>query len=114
MEDNNPIEDLNDNLKEYLNTRYELMVLKASEKVSIIGAAAVASTILVIFAVLFVLFGSLAAGFFLAAWIGSYGLGFLVLAGIYLSLFLLVLLVRKSWIIRPLRNKLIQQMFDEN
>lgn len=114
MENNSPIEDLNDNLKEYLNTRYELMVLKASEKVSIIGAAAAASTIMGIFAILFVLFGSIAAGFFLSTWIGSYGLGFLVLAGIYLFLFILVLFVRKSWIIRPLRNKLIKEMFDEN
>jgi hypothetical protein len=114
MENINPIEDLNDNLKEYLNTRYELMVLKASEKISVIGAAAVASTILVIFATLFILFGSLAAGFFLAAWTGSYGLGFLILAGIYASLFAIVMLIRKTWIIRPLRDKLIQQMFDEN
>ena len=113
MENNSPIEDLNDNLKEYLSTRYELMVLKASEKVSVIGSIASVSVILGIFLILFILFISVSAGFFLSEMTGSYGMGFLLLSCIFLLLFFFVYLVRRKWIIEPIKNKLIREMFDE-
>ena len=113
MENNSPIEDLNDNLKEYLSTRYELMVLKASEKVSVIGSIASVSVILGIFLILFILFISVSAGFFLSEMTGSYGMGFLLLYCIFLLLFFFVYLVRRKWIIEPIKNKLIREMFDE-
>jgi len=38
MEEQNKIEELTESIKKYVNTRYELMVLKATEKASNIGA----------------------------------------------------------------------------
>ncbi len=113
MEENSPIEDLNENLKEYLSTRYDLMTLKASEKVSIIGSIASVSVILGIFLILFILFVSVSAGFFLSDLTGSYATGFLVLSSIFLLVFILIFMVRKKWIIEPIKNKLIRAMFDD-
>ena len=113
MENNSPIEDLNENLKEYLSTRYELMALKASEKVSIIGSIASVSAILGIFLILFVLFISVSAGFFLSDLTGSYSLGFLLLSSFFLLLFFVVFLIRRKFIIDPIKNKLIRAMFDD-
>lgn len=113
MEDNSPIEDLNENLKEYLSTRYDLMVLKASEKVSIIGSIATVSVVLGIFLILFILFVSVSAGFFLSDLTGSYATGFLLLSSIFLLVFILIFIVRKKWIIEPIKNKLIRAMFDD-
>lgn len=113
MEENSPIEDLNENLKEYLSTRYDLMVLKASEKVSVIGSIATVSVVLGIFLILFILFVSVSAGFFLSQLTGSYATGFLLLSSIFLLLFILVFMVRKKWIIEPIKNKLIRAMFDD-
>jgi len=111
--DNTPIEDLSDDLKEYLSTRYNLIVLKTAYKVSAIGAIASMSVILGICIVLFILFASISAGFCLSDAFGSYSLGFLVLAGIYLVLFVLVYLIRKKAIISPIRNRLIKEIFDD-
>lgn len=113
MENNSPIEDLNENLKEYLSTRYELMMLKASDKVSVIGSIATVSAILGVFLVLFILFVSVSAGFFLSDLTGSYATGFLLLSSIFLFLFMFGFLVRKKWIINPIRSKLIRAIFDE-
>ena len=113
MENNSPIEDLNENLKEYLSTRYDLMVLKASEKVSVIGSIATVSVILGIFLILFVLFVSVSAGFYLSEMTGSYASGFLLLSTIFLFLFIVVFMVRKKWIIEPIKDKLIRTMFDD-
>lgn len=113
MENNSPIEDLNENLKEYLSTRYDLMVLKASEKVSIIGAIASVSAVLGILVILFILFISVSAGFFLSDLTGSYSTGFLLLSSIFLLIFALIFIVRKRWIINPIKNRLIREMFDD-
>lgn len=113
MENNSPMEDLNENLKEYLGTRYELMVLKASEKVSVVGSIASVSLILGILIILFILFVSISAGFFLSDLTGSYATGFLLLSLIFLFLFFIGFLLRRKWIIEPIKNKLIRAMFDD-
>lgn len=113
MEENSPIEDLNENLKAYLSTRYDLAVLKTTDKVSAIGSMTSLAVILGVFITLCVLFLSVSIGFFLAEWVGSYALGFLALSGFYFLLFLLVLIFRKSWIINPVRNRLIRAILED-
>lgn len=109
-----PIEDFNQNLKEYLATRYELTVLKTSQKVSIIASFAMFGSLLVILGVLFLLFICLAGGFWLSTLVGSYELGFLILSGIFLLFGIILYTVRKKYILTPLRNRLIKEMFDED
>ena len=113
MEQNTPIEDLNENLKAYLSTRYDLAVLKTTDKVSAIGSMTSLAVILGVFITLFVLFLSVSLGFFLADWFGSYALGFLALSGFYFLLFLTVLIFRKSLILEPVRNRLIRSILDD-
>ena len=113
MEQNTPIEDLNENLKAYLSTRYDLAVLKTTDKVSAIGSMTSLAVILGVFITLFVLFLSVSLGFFLSEWFGSYALGFLVLSGGYFLLFLVVLIFRKSLIIEPVRNRIIRSILDK-
>lgn len=109
-----PIEDFNQNLKEYLATRYELTVLKTSQKVSIIASFIMFGSILAILGVLFLLFICLAGGFWLSTLVGSYELGFLILSGIFLLFGIILYAVRKKYILTPLRNRLIKEMFDED
>lgn len=113
MEENSPIEDLNENLKAYLSTRYDLAVLKTTDKVTAIGSMTSLAVILGVFITLFVLFLSVSLGFFLSDWFGSYSLGFLTLSGFYFLLFLTVLIFRKSLIINPVRNRLIRSILEE-
>jgi len=109
-----PVEELSDNLKEYLATRYELTVLKTSQKVSIVASAAAFGAIVGLFILLFLLFILVACGFYLSDWLGSYGHGFAALSGVFLILALIFYLGRKKLIMNPVRNVLIKAMFDED
>jgi hypothetical protein len=104
---------LNDNLKAYLSTRYDLAVLKTTEKVSVLGSKSGLVIILGVFALLFVLFGSVAAGFLLSDWLGSYAKGFLVVAGSYFVVFIVVVLFRKALILNPIRNRIIRSILED-
>jgi len=108
------IEDVVDNLKEYVNTRYELLTLKAGEKTANIGSQLILGLVLLFSFVLFVLFLSIGAGFYLAAVLGSAYAGFMLIAGFYLLLILILALFRKGMILKPLRNKIIRELFKEN
>lgn len=114
MENNEHIEQLQDSLKKYLNTRYELAVLKASDKVSLISSITASAIIVCVLVMLFVTFLSIAAGFYLSHVLGSHCLGFLAVACFYLVAGLIIFAARKSIIINPVRNKIIKEMFDEN
>lgn len=113
-EEVSPIEEFNQNMKEYLATRYELTVLKTSQKVSIIAALATVGGILALLTMLFILFISFSAGFYFSELVGSYALGFLILAGFFLLLGVIVFVVRKKWIIAPMKDYLIKEMFSED
>jgi len=109
-----PIEEFNSNLKEYLATRYELTVLKASQKAAVVGSAAAFGAIIGILVVMFLLFIFIAAGFYLSDWLGSYGHGFAALSGIFLVAAVIIYFGRKKFIMTPVRNSLIKAMFDED
>lgn len=114
MENTGSIDQLQESLKKYINTRYELAALKAAEKVSVVGASAVSGLLIGVMLLLFLLFISVAAGFYLGALLGSTSLGFLVLAGFYLLVGLVLLAGKKKLIIGPVRDKIIKEMFDED
>lgn len=113
MENSNQAEQLHDNLKKYLNTRYELAVLRATDKVSLISSITASAVIVGVFMMLFVLFVSVSAGFYLATVFESPGLGFLAVAGFYFLAGLIALVFRKKIIIEPVRNKIIKAVFND-
>jgi ABC-type Fe3+-siderophore transport system permease subunit len=109
-----PIEKFNDDLKDYLATRYELTLLKTTEKVSVIASAATFGVVLAIIGVLFILVICLAAGFYLSELLGSYGHGFMALSGIFVVIGIILFLGRKKWIMTPIRNYIVKEMFNED
>jgi hypothetical protein len=109
-----PVEELSDNMKEYLATRYELTVLKTSQKVSIVASAAAFGALVGLFILFFLLFILIACGFYLSDLFGNYGHGFAALSGVFLLLALIFYIGRKKLIMNPVRNVLIKAMFDED
>lgn len=90
-------------LKRHLELRGEYFKLDAVEKTIKLLTALVSAAILLVlfFTVLFYL------GFALASWLSSsIGVagGYCAVAGLYLLLFLLVVIFRKAWIERPIFN----------
>ena len=107
------VEELADTVKDYVNTRIESAKLNIAEKSSAVIANLVAGLIVVSFFMLFFLFGSIALAFGLSEWIGKTWSGFLIVAGLYLLIGLVVWTARVKIIQLPIMNALIKQLFGE-
>jgi Putative Actinobacterial Holin-X, holin superfamily III len=78
------VEDLTDELKEYLNTRADLAVLKISDKLSDIVSTMISGIVMAVVFFFFLLFSSFAFSIWLGNILENNYLGFLCVAVIYL------------------------------
>lgn len=113
MTENSLISVLIDNLKDYLNSRINLIFLKSSEKIFRILSILISNTILILFAVFFLLFASTAIALLISGYYGLPYLGFLIVAIFYLLFFLLMYVMRKPWLENKITDTFIEQYFME-
>ena len=108
------IEELTANLKEYINIRYKLLELKASDKFSAIGSKTISGFAIGMLGFLVVFFTSFGIGIYLSSLIGDKFSGFFVVAVFYFLLVLLIIIYRKKLMSTPIRNRIIKELFNEN
>jgi hypothetical protein len=114
MQEQSKIEETVDGIKDYINTRYELFVLKGSDKAAHIGSN-VASVIPIIFlSVLTVFMLSFALAFYLNSVLVSEHMGFLIVGGVYFVIVLFLVMIRKNMIAKPFRNKIIKELLNNH
>ena len=114
MEEQSKIEETVDSIKDYINTRYELAVLKASDKVAHIGSNTFSYLPIIFLSVLTVLMLSFGLGFYLNHVLESEFLGFVVVGVAYLLIVLILSAIRKNSIAKPFRNMIIKELFKNN
>jgi len=114
MEEQSKIEETVDSIKDYVNTRYELAVLKASDKVAHLGSNFLSVVPIIFFTILTVLMLSFALAFYLNTVFVSEHCGFFVVGGAYFVIAFFLICVRKKLIAKPLRNKIIKELFKNN
>lgn len=114
MPDNGKIEELTDSLKSYISTNLELIKYQAIERATVIIADLVTNIVVGLLLLFFVFFISLWASFYLSALMGDNYSGIAIVAGFYLLIGLILFLVRKKMVIKPLRNKIVQNIFQED
>jgi Fe2+ transport system protein B len=107
------VEELADTIKEYVNSRIESVKLSVAEKSSAVIANVVAGIIVALVFFFFIIFASIALSFGLGEWIGKTWAGFLIVAGLYLLLGIVVWAARGKIIRLPLMNAIIQQLFNK-
>lgn len=101
-------------LRQYLNDRLLLFKLKASEQSARVSARVVVMVILVLLGFFTLFFVSIMAGYLFAEWTGSLFYGFSIVTGIYILLLILVLAVRKKYLVPYLTDMVIRIIFDQN
>ncbi len=111
MENQDNIEEVTNNVKKYINTNYELIKLETLDKTSLVASSLISGLIVSIVTILFVFFLSISAGFYLAYRLNDFSLGFMIVAGFYFIIVMLLLLTRKRLIENPIRNKIIRKVF---
>jgi hypothetical protein len=107
------VEELADTVKDYVNTRIESVKLKVAEKSAAVISNMIAGLIVAGFFMLFIVFSSIALAFGLGEWIGKTWAGFLIVAGLYLVIGIIVWFARIKLIRLPLMNAFIKQLFSE-
>ena len=113
QEANNPFENLTENLKEYANTRYDLVTLKITQKAANMGSQTIAIVLIGMVISLFLLFVNIAVALYLSSVLNSRYIGFFIVAGFYLLLTLIFIIGRKKLIITPLRNLIVKQILND-
>lgn len=104
------VEELADTIKEYVNTKIESVKLSAAEKTSAVIANVLAGIVVALVFVFFVIFASVALSLGLGEWIGKTWAGFLIVAGLYLLIGIIVWTGRGKIIRLPLMNAMIRQL----
>ncbi len=107
------VEELADHIKEYVNIRVESVKLAAAEKTSKLAATIFAAAIAAFVFLLFIIFAGLALAFVFSKLTGEFYLGFLIVAGIYLVLGLLIWSMRERILRIPIMNAMLQQLFKD-
>lgn len=104
------IEGISDSVKQYVQLNYEIIKLEAINKTSEIGSSIFASLIIGIVFILFVLTLTLGAGFYLSTLLGDTFSGFLIIAGFYLLISIILLVGRKKLLDDPIRDNIIRKL----
>ncbi len=100
-------------IKEYLQIRKDLAMLMIADKASGAVGGIVSGAILVFLGLMIFFFGSMGLGFYLGELIGNTYAGFFIITGVYILLVVIVMIIKKNSIERPLANKIIKSMLKE-
>ena len=104
------IEDLFEKAEEYIKTNIQLAKLKATDKVAEIVGSLVTQVAIVVLAFFFLLMVNIGIAFWLGVVLGQTYYGFLIVAGFYAVLAILVYVFRKTIIKTPISNSIISQI----
>ncbi len=107
-------ENIFDNITGYINARVELMRLKMIEKVAAILSNALSVLIIIPFFLIAFLFFSIALAHYFSEWWGHEFAGYLTVTFIYLLIGFLLVWNRKNWLIKPMQNGFIKQIFSKH
>lgn len=97
-------------LTDYLDARINLFKLDAYEKIAKVTAALFSSVVVALLGFFLLFFLSLSAGFYLGGIFGSISLGFLVVAAVYLVLFVFVLLAKKDFMEKFIIDRILGEL----
>ena len=116
MEAQNLKEDAKDILNhagDYAETFYKLNLLRLTKKVSDVASVVVNSVLIFFISLCILLFISFAGAWWLGDIVQNRALGFLIIAGFYLLIILVLVLMRKKVISPFIRNTLIRKFYEE-
>jgi len=110
--DEGVIHKLKEDLKAYAEARFRLIKFIVVDKIAE-GVSGIFYSLLILMVVLFFLvFSGVAAGIYIGDLVHSRALGFLIVAGFFLVLVSLIVLLKKSMIRSPLENRMIKEILD--
>jgi len=115
MEEKNKLEKMFTDIKDYAETRFDIVVLNAQDKATHVISSMASAVILGTLGFFILLFLSVGAAWSLGEYLHSPSIGFFSIAGFYLLVALILYLNREKWIKMPIINSIIKKItFHEN
>lgn len=111
---NREVEALTESLQQYIKTNFKLVKLQTAERSSVIGSALMTVLLLGLVGFLFILFLSLSAGFYISSRMGNAYSGFIIIAGVYLLIGLILVIYRKKLVEKPIRDVIVRKIYSNN
>ena len=112
MENSKPeLDEIVEDVKSYVNTTLELYKLKATEKGAEMATQAIINLVLAGMASMFLLFASFALAFCLSEYFDKMYVGFVIVAGIYALLGLIVYSIKNTWLKGTLIDSIIKSVY---
>jgi hypothetical protein len=105
-------EDLTDHIGDYAETLYKVSVLKLAQKSTTVTATILGVFIISVLSVFIMIFGGIALAYWLGDLIESRAGGFLIVAGFFLLLIFVVLMIRKRVVFPYFRNLIIRKIYE--
>jgi len=107
------VEEMAEHVKEYVNNHITSAKICVAEKTSSILANIIALLIALTVFLFFIIFSSVALAFVFAKLTGEYYWGFLIVAGLYLLIGILIWSMKEKLLRMPIMNSILQQLFTE-
>lgn len=104
--------DLADHAEDLANTFYRLSVIKITEKTTNIASGIIMAIAIGLFGFFIVLFMGVALAWWLGDLVNSRTGGFLLAAGFFLIVLLVIALIRKKIIFPYIRNRIIRKIYE--
>lgn len=112
MESTSQVEALLEKVKDYIETRIELLKLKAIDKSSGVLSAIISFVVLFVFSIFFFILFSIGLALLIGDLLGKYYYGFFIVAALYLIIGLVVFFGRNKWIKPPVEKVMINSFLD--
>ncbi|MFT3793280.1 hypothetical protein [Flavobacterium sp.] len=107
------VEMLVDKIEEYAKTSVELYKLKAIDKGTDVFTSFISRVVIISIIALFFLLITIGLSLYLGDVLGKTYYGFFAVAGIYISIGIILLIFRRSWLENPLNDYIVRQIFKE-
>jgi hypothetical protein len=112
MEEKSNFETLLERTEDYAKTSFELLKLKAVDKISDGASSAASKIVAMFFFILFFLLASVGLSLWLGDVMGKSWYGFFTVAGIYGILWAVLFFVKHNWLKKIVGNSIIKQMLN--
>jgi hypothetical protein len=107
-----PVESLIDRVKSYVETRIDLLRLKAIDKSSSFLSLLISMIVVILVSFIAVMMISVGLALLLGDWLGASYYGFFIVGGIYLITGLVLYSMRDKLLRNPIANSMIKNLMD--
>ncbi len=98
---------------DYFETKIQLYKIGAYEKIAKVTAVLFSSIIIAMLGFCLMFFLSISVGFYFGELLNNNALGFLIVFGIYLLMFVIIIVFRKKLLEKYIVDKVIEKLFEK-